>query len=109
VSLLLERPAQEVGASAGFHANYMDLPVRREAQQLRSREPLAHDYLAAFIQTYQVKTRLAEIDADRVYLHEMPPPFIFYTCSGVKAADHPISYLFSNCFGAASQGHHSDL
>jgi hypothetical protein len=72
----------------------MDLPVRREAQQLRSREPLAHDYLAAFVQTYQVKTRLAEINADRVYLHGMPPSFIFYTCSGVKAADHPISYLY---------------
>jgi hypothetical protein len=31
VSLLLECTAQEMGASAGFHPNHMDLPVRSEA------------------------------------------------------------------------------
>jgi hypothetical protein len=70
----------------------MDLPVRGETQQLRSREVLAHNYRAAFVQTYQVKARLAEINADRVYIHGMPPYFIFYSPAAwsVKAADHAI-------------------
>jgi hypothetical protein len=58
--------AQEMGASAGFHSNQMNPQVRREAAQLRSRELLAHDHVAALVQTYQVKARLAEINADCV-------------------------------------------
>src|SRR6267154_1207853 len=80
-------------ASARFHANHMNLPVRGKTQQLRSREVLAHNYRAAFVQTYQMKTRLAEINADRVYVHGMPPSFIFFyspAARSVKAADHAI-------------------
>ena len=42
----------------------MNPPVRREAEQLRSRELLAHDYLTTLVQRYQVKARFAEINAD---------------------------------------------
>jgi hypothetical protein len=38
-----------MGASAGFHANEMNPPVRREAEQLPARELLAHDYFAALV------------------------------------------------------------
>jgi hypothetical protein len=48
VSLLLQRTAQEMGASAGFHAYQMDLSVRGEAQQLSSRKLLAHDNFSRF-------------------------------------------------------------
>jgi len=73
MSLLLQRTAQEMGASAAFHAYQMDLSVRGEAQQLRSRKLLAHDNFPALVQTYQMKVRFAEINADRVYLHGMSP------------------------------------
>jgi hypothetical protein len=57
----------------------MDLPVRGEAQELRSRELLPHDYLATLVQTHQVKPCLTQINADRVYVHGMSPSFIFST------------------------------
>jgi hypothetical protein len=76
---LRERGKRARPTSAGFHANQMDLPVRGEAQQPRLREILPHNHLTPFVQTYQVKVRLTEIKTDRVYLHGMPPSFIFDT------------------------------
>jgi hypothetical protein len=55
-----------MGATAGFHADQLDLPARREAQQLQSRELLAHHNLATQIETNQMKHCLAKVDADRV-------------------------------------------
>jgi len=57
----------------------MNLPVRGVTEQLRSRELFAYDYVAALVQTYYMKLRLTQINADRVDLHGMPPSFIFYT------------------------------
>ena len=79
----------KVGASADFDANQMDLLVRSEAQQLRSREPLAHDYLTALVQTYQMKTRLTEINQCRfVCVFSVDEERRKH--SMLKAADHPI-------------------
>jgi hypothetical protein len=83
-----------MGSSAGFHANQFDLQVRREVQQLLARKLLAHYNLAAQVEPNQVKDCLAKINADRVYLQGMPPPFTSHTpvAGWVKTADHPISY-----------------
>jgi hypothetical protein len=63
-------------------------------QQLFARKLLAHHNLASQVKPNQMKDYLAEINADRVQLHEMPPPFTSYTQTAglVNAADHPISY-----------------
>jgi hypothetical protein len=64
--LFSQRTAEKMGAAAGFHANQLDLPVRREAQQLQSRELLAHHYFAAQVETNKMRHCLAKVDADRV-------------------------------------------
>jgi len=58
--------AEKMGTTAGFHADQLDLPVRRETQQLQSRELLAHQNFAAQVETNQMKHCLAKVDADRV-------------------------------------------
>jgi hypothetical protein len=55
-----------MGALARFHPDQMHAPVRREPQQLRTRELLAYHHFPACVQTDQMKDRLAEIDADCV-------------------------------------------
>ena len=47
-----------MGASAGFHTNQLNVHVRGEAEQLRSREMLPHHYLPALVHTYDMKARL---------------------------------------------------
>jgi hypothetical protein len=42
------------------------VPVRGETQQALLASPVAHNNFPALVQTYQVKTRLAEINVDRV-------------------------------------------
>jgi hypothetical protein len=39
--LFAQCSAEKMGASAGFHANQRDLPIRGEAQKLRTGELLA--------------------------------------------------------------------
>jgi hypothetical protein len=73
----------------------MDFPIRGEVQQLCSREMLAHDYLAALVQTCQVKTRLIYLSQCRSLYVQWDVSFVHLlhpSCPGVKAADHPISY-----------------
>jgi hypothetical protein len=72
--LFSQRTAEKMGATAGFHADQLDLPVRREAQQLQSRELLAHHKFAAQVETNQMKHCLAKVDTDRVLFHGVPPP-----------------------------------
>jgi hypothetical protein len=51
------------------------LHVRGVGQQLLLREPLPHQHLAGYTKRYQVKRRLAKIDANRNYLHIDDPPY----------------------------------
>src|SRR5712692_954563 len=58
MTLLPQRPAKKMGASARFHTNQLNLHVRGEAEQLRSREMLPHHYLPALVHAYDMKARL---------------------------------------------------
>jgi hypothetical protein len=44
---------------AGFHADPLNPPVRREAQQLPASEAFPNNDLPALVETRQMKTRLA--------------------------------------------------
>ena len=87
MTLLTQCAAQEVRASAGFHANQSHPQVRREAQQL-PREFLPDHYLASHVETNKVKDCLAQIDADCVDFHGPPPVLTSYSPEGQEAADH---------------------
>jgi hypothetical protein len=51
------------------------LHVRGVRQQLSLRELLPNQHLAGYTKRYQVKRRLAKIDAYRNYLHIDDPPY----------------------------------
>src|SRR5450756_437290 len=51
----------------------MYFQVRGKAKQLCTGEPLPDYHFAALVETNKVKDCLAEIDANYVYLHGMPP------------------------------------
>src|SRR6202043_2600686 len=53
VSLLPQCSAKKMRTSAGFHANQLDVYVGGEAQQLCTRELLAHHDLAVQVKPYQ--------------------------------------------------------
>jgi hypothetical protein len=67
--LLAERSSQKMSPGTCFHADQIDLNVRGKLQQLSARALPANHSLATQVQANQVKYRLAEINANRVYLH----------------------------------------
>lgn len=73
MALLAQRPAKEMRSSTRFHANQSSVHVGCETKQLDPRELLPDDNLAGLVQTYQVKDRLAKIDADDVQVPGTPP------------------------------------
>jgi hypothetical protein len=75
VTLLLKRSAKEMCSRAGLQPDQRRLHVRGVGQQLLLREPLPHQHLAGYTKRYQVKRRLAKIDANRNYLHIDDPPY----------------------------------
>src|SRR5215472_3933443 len=66
VSLFPQSSAKKMRTAAGFHANQLDTHVRGKAQQLRTREPLAHHNLAVQVNSDQMKNCLTKINADGV-------------------------------------------
>jgi hypothetical protein len=62
-------------------------------QQLFTRTLLPHHRLANRVETYQVKHRLSQIDANRVYLHRTASHLsTSYISRLPEAADHAINY-----------------
>jgi hypothetical protein len=53
--------------------------IQITAKTISANCALRTTYLAALVQTHQVKTRLPEINTDPMYLHGMSPWFIFST------------------------------
>jgi hypothetical protein len=53
-------------SAAGLHANQLHLQVRGEGQQLPARTFLADHHPTCRIQSYRVKNRFAQIDAEHV-------------------------------------------
>jgi hypothetical protein len=69
VPLLPEGSAEEVSSGTGLHADQIDLDIRGKLQQLRTRALLANYSFTTQVQANQVEHRLAEINANRAYLH----------------------------------------
>src|SRR6266436_3735140 len=82
VSLFPQCSAKKMRTSAGLHANQHDVYIRREPQQLCTRELLAHYDLAAQVKPDQMKNCLAKINADCVQFHGTPPPQASHTQVG---------------------------
>ena len=74
MALPVQRPAEEMGAGARLQADQRGLHVRGVSQQLLLRELLPHKHLAGCAECYNVKGRLAKIDANGMYLHVDDPP-----------------------------------
>src|SRR5260370_1590002 len=66
VSLFPQCSAKKMRTSAGFHANQPDVYVGSEAQQLCTRELLAHHDLALRVAPDQMTDFLTQINADGV-------------------------------------------
>jgi hypothetical protein len=66
MSLFPQGSTKKMRTSAGFHANQPDVYVGGEAQQLCTRELLAHHHLAVQVKPYQMKNGLTKINADGV-------------------------------------------
>jgi hypothetical protein len=58
MTLLAKRPAKEMSATAGFHANQTYLQIRRELQQLFARTLLPHHDLSRCVEANNLKNRL---------------------------------------------------
>ena len=71
VSLFSQCGAHKVRSRAGFQADQRGRQVGSVGQQLRARELLAKQNLAALSQCNQVKGGLAQIDADGCDVHAM--------------------------------------
>ncbi len=69
MTLYPECSSQEMSSGTCLHADQVGLSVRRKLQQLSAGTLPAHNDFAPQVQANQVKDRLAEINADRVYLH----------------------------------------
>src|SRR5260221_11889831 len=82
VSLFPQSSAKKMRTSPGLHANQPDVYIRREPQQLCTRELLAHYDLAAQVKPDQMKNCLAKINADCVQFHGTPPPQASHTQVG---------------------------
>jgi hypothetical protein len=93
VPLIPEGSSEEVSSGTGLHADQIDLNIRGKLQQLRTRALLANYSFATQVQANQVEHRLAEISANRVYLHgNTSSVHLLYPRSiRVEAADHPIN------------------
>ena len=63
-----------MSARACFHPDQAGLHVGGEGSQLPLRELLPQQHLACCAQCYEVKGRLAKIDANRTILHVDDPP-----------------------------------
>src|SRR5215813_7207816 len=64
-------------ASTGLHTHQMNRAIGHEVQQLFAQKLPAYHNLSAKVKSDQMKNRLAKINADRVQLHGMPPPYAF--------------------------------
>jgi hypothetical protein len=64
VPLLVQRPAEEVGAGARLQADQRGLHVRGVSLQLLLRELLPHKHLARCAERYKVKGCLAKVDTN---------------------------------------------
>lgn len=67
--LFPECSSQEMSSGTCLHADQVGLSVRSKLQQLSAGALPAHADFAPQVQTKHVTDRLAEINADRVYLH----------------------------------------
>ena len=66
MSLFPQCPTKKMRTAASFHANQLDVYVRGEAQQLCTRELLAHYDFAVQVKRDQMKNCLTKINADGV-------------------------------------------
>src|SRR5260370_91727 len=73
VSLFPQCSAKKMRTSAGLHANQPDVYIRREPQQLCTRELLAHYDLAAQVKPDQMKNFLPNLNADGIQYLATPP------------------------------------
>lgn len=74
MALLAQRAAKKVSPGAGLKSNQRCREVRGKSQKLLPGEFLPNNHLAGCAKCYEMKGRLAEIDANRVYLHVDDPP-----------------------------------
>jgi hypothetical protein len=73
MSLSLQSTTEEMCATTSFHTNHHLLPVRRELEELPSRELSTQNNLASRVESYYVEGGLAQIDAESGNVHDEPP------------------------------------
>jgi hypothetical protein len=74
VALFSQNTSEEVSAWTSLHPNQTGLHVRGEGDELLQSELLPQYHLACCAQRYEVKSSLAEINANRTNLRVDDPP-----------------------------------
>jgi hypothetical protein len=74
VTLLPHRASEKVRSGAGLKPDQRCRHVRGISQKLLPVELLPHKHLAGSAKCHEVKGCLAEVDANRMYLHVDDPP-----------------------------------
>jgi hypothetical protein len=74
MTLFSQNSAKKVSPRTGFHPDQANLHVCGEGDELLLSELLPHQHLACCAQGDEVKGSLAQVNANRTYLHLDDPP-----------------------------------